>query len=247
MQTQLKERGINYERIPGVYGKTYAPTKEEYDAEAAVLKTEHALLRGEIGCALSHVAAYKKIIAAGLPFTLILEDDVALPRDFKARVQEMIARQPTTDFEYLLFDYVPVGLPYLKQWVKGVLRNTQSRWRISPLESIRFFLYALIKMFYIVPLCLFEGWRDRYSRTKPGPVRFFRPVYFAGAYLVTLRGAEKLLALAEPVIYTADQLPNRARLYKQLRFFCYAPRIVGQEKERFGSSILDLSGEEIYN
>jgi len=46
-------------------------------------------------------------------------------------------------------------------------------------------------------------------------------------------------------VYTADHLPNRARVERDLLFRCYSPLIVSQQRKIFGSSILGLSGEQI--
>jgi GR25 family glycosyltransferase involved in LPS biosynthesis len=245
MHEQLTTCGMSYRRQPAILGKEYTPTLAEYDEAAARKATGHALIPGEMGCALSHAAVYKTIVAESIPFSFVFEDDVEIPNNFKEIVERMVAEQPVTNFDYLLFDYVPVGMPYLRQWYTGVIWNIRSRSERSLVSAAIFMLYAFIKIWYIVPLSLFEGWRDRYKKQSPGPVRFYRPVYFAGAYLLTLEGAKKLLSLAEPVVYTADQLPNKARVLRGLRFFCYAPRSVEQLKRTFGSSILDKTGAEI--
>ncbi len=245
MAAQLAVRGITYRRQAAIYGKNYQPSLAEYDAAKAVAATGHALLPGELGCALSHAKVYEQIVREAIPFALVLEDDVELPSDFKATVERMIEEQPKTNFEYLLFDYVPVGMPFIRQWFRSVAVHVRAQWQISLFRGLVAFLYALLKVGYIVPLSLYEGWRDRAMQHKGGPVRFLRPVYFAGAYLLTLEGARKLLALAEPILYTADQLPNRARIINNLRFFCYAPLSVKQLKTTFGSSILDVAGKDI--
>lgn len=245
MHEQLGRLGISYERQAAVYGKSYKPNRDEYDAEQAISATGHSLLPGELGCALSHVAVYKKVVSQQIRYTLIFEDDVELPSNFKKIVESMMQQQQRSGFEYLLFDYVPVGWPFIKQWFRSVSIRIKAEYQISFIRGVFTFGYALLKVGYIVPLSVFEGWRDKRMKRNPGAVRFFRPVYFAGAYLVTLEGAKKLLSLAEPVVYTADQLPNRARVLKGLRFFCYAPLSVRQLKSTFGSSILDLSGKDI--
>jgi len=245
MDSQLAASGLSYRRQPAILGKEYQATRAEYDEDAAVRATGHALIPGEIGCALSHVAVYKAIVAESIPFALIFEDDVEIPRHFKDIVERMVQAQPTIKFDYLLFDYVAVGIPFIRQWFRSVVINTRARFQQSVLSALLCVLYAFIKMWYIVPMALFEGFRNWYKQSSPGPVKFYRPVYFAGAYLVTLEGVKKLLALAQPVVYTADQLPNQARIKSGLRFYCYAPRVVEQQKKVFGSSILDITGDQI--
>lgn len=244
MHEQLIRLGIQYQRHNAVLGKDYLTNLEEYDEKRAVAEGGHALLPGEIGCALSHAQVLEKIVNEKIPFTLVLEDDVSLPKNFKQVLENEIAANQK-DWEYLLFDYVVVGLPFLKQWFFGVLLNIQKKWKENKAKAIFWTLGAVVKGVYIVPLSLFEGFRNSYKKTSPGPVTFFRPLYFAGAYLVSLEGAQKLFSLTKPVVYTADQLPNKARVLKSLKFRGYAPQVVFQQKKKFGSSILNLSGNQI--
>lgn len=245
MDGQLSKQNIKYRRQSGVYGKTCKPTLREYDEAKAIKKGGRALLPGEVGCALSHVAVLKKIVNDGMQYALVLEDDVLLPENFKEILEKEILRQTAYKWDYLLFDYVQVGYPFLKQWLGGVQVTFLKTLLSNPLKALLGLGYALIKSFYIIPLCLFEGVRDWYRAYNPGPVAFYRPIYFAGAYLVTRSGAERLLSLTHPIVYTADQLPNRARVLCGLRLRGYAPCVVKQLKTTFGSSILDLSGQEL--
>ncbi|MEE7491637.1 glycosyltransferase family 25 protein [Methylobacterium oryzae] len=45
------------------------------------------LTRGQIGCAMSHMAAYERLIALDLPYALIVEDDAVLP----PQIHEIVA------------------------------------------------------------------------------------------------------------------------------------------------------------
>jgi glycosyl transferase family 25 len=238
MHKQLTELDISYERQPAIYGNSYIHSGGE-------LNKNSNLLPNELGCALSHAEVYKKIVAGNIPYALVFEDDVALPQNFKKIILQMVDEQKKSGFEYLLFDYIPVGKPFIKHWLQSAYAHIKSRFQTTIVGAFFAIVYAVIKSFYIIPLSLFEGWREKYMNHKPGPVRFFRPIYFAGAYLVTLEGAKKLLSLAQPVIYTADQLPNKARVMKRLRFFVFSPLVVYQKRKTFGSSILGLSGEEM--
>lgn len=246
MHTQLTKLNINYRRESAVLGKSYKPTLEEYDEDMALVKGRHVLLPGEIGCALSHAKVIQKIVDEKIPYALVLEDDVELPDKFNKIIEkEIINNSNGRSWEYLLFDYVVVGRPYIRQWISGVKINLKKTWRVNRSKVVVQSLFSLLKAFYIIPLSIFEEFRDKYKKHSPGPVRFFRPVYFAGAYLVTYEGACKLRSLSSPVVYTADHLPNRARVLKKLRFRGYAPQSVRQLKRVFGSSILDLDGESL--
>ncbi|MCB9819650.1 glycosyltransferase family 25 protein [Candidatus Nomurabacteria bacterium] len=245
MDAQLQMVGIEYRRQSAVLGKKYQPTPLEYDESKAIKKGGRPLLPGELGCALSHAAVLSAIVKERIAYTLVLEDDVSLPPNFKQIIEEEIYKNKAHRWDYLLFDYVAVGLPFIRQWIQGVGKTFCHTFFSTPFTAIAILLYALLKSFYVIPLSLFEGVRERYRQHYPGSVRFFRPLYFAGAYLITLKGAEKMLPLTQPIVYTADQLPNRARILSGLRLRGYAPQIVNQQKDRFGSSILDLKGHEL--
>jgi len=244
MADQMRALDMTYIRQEAVNGKTYQPTVSEYNEEIIKQKKLHLLLPGELGCALSHKQTYEQIVADDLPYALILEDDVSLPPNFKQIIEDEINRN-ADQWEYLLFDYPTVGVPYIKKWLHSIIENyhkiVPGRW----LSRMHFIVYSFLKGLYIIPLSAFEGIRDHYKKQSPGPVLFYRPVYFAGAYLVSKTGVKKLLSLAHPIMYTADQLPNRARIKSGLRFMCYAPRIVIQNKTIFGSSILDVAGKDM--
>jgi len=49
----------------------------------------NSLSAGQIGCALSHVTAYRRIVDLGLDCGVVIEDDAALPLNFDAVVSEM--------------------------------------------------------------------------------------------------------------------------------------------------------------
>lgn len=82
MQDILKGIPIDYEFFPAVYGRNIENISEVYDSELAQKKSKRQLNAGEIGCALSHKAIYKKMIDENIPQALILEDDISLSSDF---------------------------------------------------------------------------------------------------------------------------------------------------------------------
>ncbi len=47
------------------------------------------LTAGQVGCALSHLAAYRLMVERDLPSALVVEDDVVLPQNIEARVDEL--------------------------------------------------------------------------------------------------------------------------------------------------------------
>ena len=49
-----------------------------------------ALSTGEVGCALSHAEAYRRIVVEGLEAGLVVEDDVVLPKNFDELVSNLL-------------------------------------------------------------------------------------------------------------------------------------------------------------
>lgn len=104
---QLKAIDIEFERISAVDG--HALTDDERKRLMARFHARMArhnpLTRGELGCALSHAAIWRKMIEGRIPVALVLEDDVQFSDKFKralARVTEaMDVDRPQV---YLFFD-----------------------------------------------------------------------------------------------------------------------------------------------
>ncbi len=78
----LQDVPIEYEIIYGVYGKAIKNLNEVYDPILAEKKAKQQLNLGEIGCALSHKAVYKKMIDENIQQALILEDDIRILPNF---------------------------------------------------------------------------------------------------------------------------------------------------------------------
>lgn len=84
MQDILKGIPIDYEFFPAVYGKSITNIEQFYDSKLAEKRAKRQLNVGEIGCALSHKAIYKKMIDENISQALILEDDISfLPNFFE--------------------------------------------------------------------------------------------------------------------------------------------------------------------
>ena len=88
MAEQLNRLGIEFERIEAVYGKELSAEEKRL----AVNRFRWWCARGtmprdgEIGCALSHIAAYRDFIASGEDCCCVLEDDCTLKDGFKEQL-----------------------------------------------------------------------------------------------------------------------------------------------------------------
>jgi glycosyl transferase family 25 len=81
---ELKKIGLDYEIITAVDGRDldlHDPTTVDPSLMKRTGELANPFPEGIVGCALSHLHVYKKIVADGLDAALILEDDVSLPAD----------------------------------------------------------------------------------------------------------------------------------------------------------------------
>ena len=229
MEKQLNNLGANYEFVEGIYGDDER-VKNIYDESLAIKEHGKPLIFGEKGVARAHSILYERIIKENIPYSVILENDMVLPNNFISIVEKEIQKE-NKKWDWLSFDYRFVGLPFLSNWLLANYLTIKKK----PL----FFFYALIKSPYMITLSLFEGVRDLVARKISfyrGAKRFYRPLYNAGAYVITLAGAKKLLRFIKPMRLTADQVPNTARFKTDFRLFGYVPLVTHQDFVKFGTN-----------
>jgi glycosyl transferase family 25 len=85
MEELLHRINVQYEFFPGIYGRGLSDSERtrDYD-EKKVMRTQcRALVPAEIGCALSHIAVYRRMIEHHIPAVLVLEDDVIATDNLK--------------------------------------------------------------------------------------------------------------------------------------------------------------------
>lgn len=88
---ELKNHQIQYQRISAVDGRQFdVHAQAGYHSEKAHYYTGRDLLGSEVGCYLSHKKALEQFVASGADWGLILEDDLKLCADFKAKILETI-------------------------------------------------------------------------------------------------------------------------------------------------------------
>lgn len=94
---ELKREAILFERVPAVDGRSLsADAQHEIDAG----NFERGLTSGEVGCALSHVAALRRFLETDRKFVLILEDDTILEKDFKHHLTRFIQWTETNNVDF---------------------------------------------------------------------------------------------------------------------------------------------------
>ena len=79
---ELSRFGLSFERIEAIDGRQMSQAElNQFSVwdRSAFFKP---LSPGEVGCYLSHIAATKRIVSEGWPWTLVLEDDFKLSDDF---------------------------------------------------------------------------------------------------------------------------------------------------------------------
>jgi GR25 family glycosyltransferase involved in LPS biosynthesis len=238
MSEQLGRLGLSFEVQVGVDGKTH-DFSDVYDEELSQRLNGTPLALVEKGCALSHRLILERVVSEHIPYTLILEDDVELPLHFKDALTQELKKQKEgqASWEYLAFNYPTVGWKFVKLWL--FLLGEQFRKRPSVALYVKLPVF-FIKFLGILTISVFEGLRDRlYKKIYPvgAPVKFYRPMYLAGCYLVTEEGAKKLLEVQTKLIYPADRIQNIARVTKGLKLFWFVPLLVKQRRDKFESTM----------
>lgn len=73
----------DYEFIEAIYGIELSKNDVDkvYNKDKTIQRYNRELLKTEIGCALSHIECYKKIVERNLPGAFIFEDDCKLNKD----------------------------------------------------------------------------------------------------------------------------------------------------------------------
>lgn len=90
---QLESLNIPYSVLKAVHGASLSEQELEtvYDRSKAIKLFNRELSKGEIGCALSHISIYKRMVSENIPYALILEDDARVLVEDMAAVIEKLA------------------------------------------------------------------------------------------------------------------------------------------------------------
>lgn len=105
----LRDLNLPFEFIDAIDGQTLTPEQLRlYSSAQTQYLLNRELTAGEIGCALSHLMALRRIVDQKIPEALILEDDVVLTPDFL----DVLGHRSNfpKDWELVLFGYT-WGIP----------------------------------------------------------------------------------------------------------------------------------------
>lgn len=104
MSQQLQALGMGFEIVSAVKGKALAPAVvgTVYDEQKTLAVQGKPLSLGEIGCALSHLSVYRRMIENDMPASLILEDDAQLNTDL-SKVLQPLAKAITAETKPVVY------------------------------------------------------------------------------------------------------------------------------------------------
>ena len=128
---ELKKTGVDYEIMTAVDGLDLDLT--DTTIVNPILASRTISTPGTAGAALSHLNAYRKIIADGLDEALVLEDDVTLPTDLGS-LADAVAQQ-LTGAEVALLSYASPDPCKLSR--EGSISLPSSRLLALPIELQR--------------------------------------------------------------------------------------------------------------
>lgn len=148
--TQLRRTGIPYEIINAVDGRELdandnklidpvvlsaestepARGQPDYNENAAYWQRPRLENMCRVGCALSHLSVYRRVLVKGLDHALVLEDDTQLPRDL-ARLAEAVGEQ-MTGAEVVLLHFTSAGP--CRVTAKAAVKLPSSRLLVDPVD-----------------------------------------------------------------------------------------------------------------
>lgn len=82
--TNFKRLGIEFERIAAVDGRTFSEQDFQAFLKDRPRSNNKTWMRGQMGCFLSHEAAWNKIAQSNERFSAVFEDDVHISDDLKS-------------------------------------------------------------------------------------------------------------------------------------------------------------------
>ena len=106
--SQLERHHLSFTWLVGINGRGLEESlvHQLYSAERAKKEGGRQLSRGEIGCALSHLKVYQKMLAEKLELVLVLEDDAALSENFASELRQVCAGINWSETDLVLVSHI---------------------------------------------------------------------------------------------------------------------------------------------
>lgn len=122
MREQLGRIGVPFERVSAVYGKALTPAemRERFAGVRSFIASKKRMSASEIGCALSHLKIYRKMVEEDVPVALVLEDDAALGPEFADNLREAAAFLDPARPQVLLFSGHGIAEPEGRRGIVGI-------------------------------------------------------------------------------------------------------------------------------
>lgn len=124
--SELMRIGLDYQIVEGVDGRALDVHNPALVAPS--LLTSYTFPAGVAGCALSHLRVYQMMLADGLDYALVLEDDVILPADLGSLIENVADH--LTGAEVALINYDGAR----KMSIEGLTSLRSGRVLVLPLD-----------------------------------------------------------------------------------------------------------------
>lgn len=176
---------LNIERVPAVEGLAVPDwlRAEFLNPDNTIASS---LIPGEVGCYASHLTVYKRMVLDGLPYALVLEDDVGLSDDLQQTLAETVAAAPAG------WDYIHLS---------GIVRRTV--YSVAELSGGRHLVrHSRIPTNtggYLISLSGAMKMLEPGLRVRPIDQDFRYP---------WVRGLDFLAVYPSPVIWSDDRMPT---------------------------------------
>lgn len=126
IRERLTSLGFQFQFFDAIYGKDLNEdvlAKVDFDFYPQRFGARKALTKGELGCALSHIEVYKKMVAENIPEAIIFEDDAIVSLYFRSILSAALKKLPKRA-EILFLDHG-------KAKVFPIMRALPERYRLA--------------------------------------------------------------------------------------------------------------------
>ena len=128
VREQLERFSLPFERVSAVDGKSLRRIEifRKCSQLHAFAIHNRYLMRGEIGCALSHLEVYRRMAAENVDLALVLEDDVEFTEEFPAVLRNGESFVDPAAPQVMLFSSYCDDMPDARR--TGILRSPKHFW-----------------------------------------------------------------------------------------------------------------------